>query len=136
VDGFEAGNPNRGLTPPARRDTPVRNEVQHLTAHHPGGAAAAGQFHAHNRSRGRGVTFAQGFKGQCLQRIPGQDRQGFAELHMARGQPAAEVVVVHRREVVVDQRIGMDHLDRARRRERLFERAAAGFAGENRQQRP
>ena len=45
---------------------------------------------------------------------------------MKSGMLAAESIVVHRRQVVVDQRIGMDHLDRGACGIGLFECAAAG----------
>ena len=50
---------------------------------------------------------------------PGEDRHVLAELHVAGRLPAAQLVVVHRRQVVVDQRVGVDQLDRARQRQHL-----------------
>ena len=56
---------------------------------------------------------------QGEQRIAGQDPQGLAELAVG-GEPAAAiVVVVHGREVVVDEREGVHALHRHRRGERV-----------------
>jgi len=53
------------------------------------------------------------FESQGQQRVARQDRDPFAE-HLVVGRfPSAEVVVVHRGKVVVDQRVGVDHLQRA-----------------------
>ncbi len=51
---------------------------------------------------------------QRLQRVAGQDGGGLVEGPVA-GRPAApQVVVVHGRQIVVDQRVGVDDLDRGR----------------------
>ena len=44
-----------------------------------------------------------------------QDRDGFAENYVAGRDPASQVVIVESRQVVVDQRIRVDHLEAARR---------------------
>ena len=49
-----------------------------------------------------------------LQRIAGQERHRLAVLHVAGGLAAPQRVVVHAGEVVVHERIGVDHLDRGR----------------------
>ena len=51
-----------------------------------------------------------------LQRVAGEQRHRLAERDVRRGTPAAQRVVVHAGQVVVDQRIGVDHLDRCRHR--------------------
>ena len=58
---------------------------------------------------------------ECLrvQPVPREDRDILAEGHMAGGLATAQPVVVHRGEVVVDQRVGMDQLDRPRQRQHL-----------------
>ena len=45
--------------------------------------------------------------------VAGEDRDVLAELDVRGRQAAAQLVVVHRRQVVVDQRVGVDQLDRA-----------------------
>ena len=54
----------------------------------------------------------QHFERPRLQRVAGQDRDGLAEGHVARGLAAPQIVVVQRRQIVVDQRIGVQHLNR------------------------
>jgi hypothetical protein len=52
-----------------------------------------------------------GLEGEGLERVAGEDGDGFAEDDVAGGLAAAEVVVVERGEVVVDERVGVEHLD-------------------------
>jgi hypothetical protein len=49
---------------------------------------------------------------EALQRVAREERRGLVELHVAGGLSAAKHVVVHAGQVVVDERVGMDHLDR------------------------
>ena len=51
---------------------------------------------------------------------------------MARGPATAEIVVVHRRKVVVHQRIGVDHLDGAGEWKDRTRRGARRLAGRER----
>ena len=61
--------------------------------------------------RGRGLR--ENFERDGEQRVAREDGDAFAE-DLVRGRPAAaEVVVVHAREVVVDERVGVDALDGA-----------------------
>ena len=53
------------------------------------------------------------------QPVAGEDRHVLAEGHVAGGLAAAQLVVVHRGQVVVDQRVGVDHLDRGGERQHL-----------------
>ena len=57
----------------------------------------------------------QDMEGQRLQGIAGQDRRGLTEGLVAGRLAAPQIVVVHGREVVVDQRIGVYQLDGAGR---------------------
>jgi hypothetical protein len=57
---------------------------------------------------------ADDFERQRQQRVACQDGRGLAELLVAGGPAAAQVVVVERRQVVVNERVGMDELERAR----------------------
>jgi hypothetical protein len=76
------------------------------------------------------------FEGQGLQGIAGQQCIGLAELHMHRGLAAAQHVVVHARQVVVHQRIGMDQLGRAGRAQRGLGLPIRRLAGGEDQQGP
>ena len=51
-------------------------------------------------------------EGQRLQRVAGEDGGGLIEGLMAGGPAAPQVVVVHRRQIIVDQGVGVEHLDR------------------------
>ena len=55
---------------------------------------------------------------QRLQRVAGEQRRRLAERDVAGRLAAAQRVVVHARQVVVDERIGVDQLDRGGRRHR------------------
>ena len=57
------------------------------------------------------VEAGQHFEGAGLQRVAGEDGDGFAEGHVAGGLAAAQVVVVERGQIVVDERVGVQHLD-------------------------
>jgi hypothetical protein len=63
-----------------------------------------------------------------LQGIAREDGGGLIEGFVARGAAASQIVVVHGRKVVMDQRIGMDHFDRAGRRIQGLKRNAEQFA--------
>ena len=58
------------------------------------------------------------FERERLQRIAGEDRGGFVERDMHGRLAAAQCVVVHRGQVVVHERVGVDEFDRRRRARR------------------
>ena len=49
------------------------------------------------------------------ERIAREDRRRLVEFDVGSGASAPQIVVVHRRQIVVNQRICVNHLDRARR---------------------
>src|SRR5689334_20742086 len=53
-------------------------------------------------------------KRKCLESIAGKNGRSFVESNVTGGPSATEVVVIHCRQVVVDERIRMDHLEGAR----------------------
>lgn len=53
-----------------------------------------------------------GLEGEGLEGVAGEDGGGFAEDDMAGGLAAAQVVVVEGGQVVVDEGVGVDHLER------------------------
>ena len=61
-----------------------------------------------------GVGMRQHLEGQGQQAVARQHRGRVVELLVAGRAAAAQIAVVHRRQIVVDQRIGMHHLDRRR----------------------
>ncbi|MCY1450678.1 hypothetical protein D9M71_675040 [compost metagenome] len=77
----------------------------------------------------------QGAERQALQPIAGEDRAGFIEFLVRSRLAATQVVVVHGRQIVVHQRIGVDQLHRAGRAIGLLGLAAQGFARSVGQQR-
>ena len=80
-------------------------------------APAAWASTAHTSGRQRWGLHIAGhhFESQRQQRVAGQDRHAFAKCLMASRPAATQVVVVHRRQIVVDQRVGMDHFHGTRR---------------------
>jgi hypothetical protein len=90
-------------------------EVDRLAAGH---AARAGclREELHHLQLGRGIVgerpAREDVEGEALQRVADQQRGRLVELDVHRGLAAPERVVVHRRHVVVHQRIGVDQLDR------------------------
>ncbi len=63
------------------------------------------------RVRGTGQP-AQDFVGLSLQCIAGQYRDGFPKNHVTSRTSAAQIVVVERRQIIVDEGIGMQHFER------------------------
>ncbi len=88
-----------------------RSEIDRLPRRHavtPGGLGQGGD----ERGEARVLAGGEHLEGQSLQRIAGEDRQRLVEGAVHRRTAAAQVVVVHRRQVIVDQRVGVDHLQR------------------------
>ena len=78
----------------------------------------------------------QDVEGQRLQRITGQDGAGLAECLVAAGLATAQIIIIHRRQVVVDQRIGVNELDCAGRAIQNLTPAPDGLAAGIDQRRP
>ena len=77
---------------------------------------------------GMGLGPAQHVEGEGEQTVAGQDRGRLVEF-LVRGRPAAaQVVVVHRRQVVVHQRIAMHELDRGAGHQRAARAATPNSA--------
>ncbi len=87
---------------------------------------------------GGGIQPRQHLEGAGLQRVAGQDRYRFSKGYVACGLAAAQVVVIQRRQVVVDEGIGVQHFQgRAQALDPLGQRAGNGHGslhGENRPQ--
>jgi hypothetical protein len=64
-----------------------------------------------DNSRGRCGELRDGLEGEGLECVTGEDRDGLSESDVAGRLAAAEVVVIERGEVVVDERVGVDHLE-------------------------
>ncbi len=90
-------------------------EVDHLAAAHAEHTGGLGELlderAAHRRIR-MGRRCGQDLEGQALEGVAGEDRGRLVELAVAARPPAPGQRVVHRRQVVVDQRVAVDQLDR------------------------
>jgi hypothetical protein len=108
------------------RMIPFPGQILHLAADHAAGATAAGQLATTCGSDSCWISFGQNLKRQCQQAIAGQDGQRLAKFHMASWQAPTEVVIVHGRQVVVDERIGVNHLHGAGGRKCVLLLSTAG----------
>jgi len=79
---------------------------------------------------------SEDLEGQGLEAIPHEHGLGLAIGHMAGGPTPAEVVIVHARQVVVDEAVGVNHLHGYRRRDRRGICATKGGADEPNEGRP
>ena len=59
-----------------------------------------------------GARVGQDLEGDGQQRVPRQHRRHFVKSDMGGGAAAAQIVIVHARQIVMHQRIGMQRLDR------------------------
>ena len=115
-------------------------QVHHLPAGHARGASGARQLGDQlDADIGIGMRrFGRHhFERQRVERIAGEDRGRFIPRLVYGGLAAAQVVVVHRRQVVVDQRIDVDAFDRgagAHRAGAVDAEQPAGREGEQRAQ--
>jgi hypothetical protein len=107
-------------------------DVEHLPADHAGRPARPRQLDDEVADERRVGVLGQHPERHRRHRVAGQDGHRLAERLVAGRAAAAEVVVVHRRQVVVDEAERVNELDRGGRRDgRLVRRrvAAAGPAG-------
>jgi hypothetical protein len=111
-----------------------RVEIESLS---PGHAGRAGHF-AKYRAGVAGVAQTGGAEHderQRLQRVAGQQRCRLAECHVTRWPASPQRVVIHARQVVVDERIGVDQFDGGSRRVSGVGGGSDGFRGRVDQQR-
>ncbi|AEW72383.1 hypothetical protein EcWSU1_00943 [Enterobacter ludwigii] len=95
--------------------TSFRFQIQCLTATHTGDAAGHCQFRDHRQTVTVGHfghrRIAQNRERQGLQGIPRQNGIRFAKLDVAGWLATTQIVVVHGRQIIMDQRVGMDALN-------------------------
>ena len=89
-------------------------------------ACIARSFRAATTGSSRGRLAREQRERFGLQPVAGEDRDAVAVDDVQRRPAATQRVVVHRRQVVVDQRVGVNQLDGARRRQR---ESAIGVVG-------
>ena len=83
-------------------------QVQGLSQDHAFRTGIPGQDLYQVRQHSR-IAVGNGFKCLRQQGITGKDRRGFGECLMGAGSAAPEIIVIHGRKIVVDQRIGVNH---------------------------
>ena len=89
-------------------------QVHHLSADHAvDGASGVRDLRNDGHTRlGRALQLGEDFVGVGLQAVPGENRDGIAKHFVGGGAAAAQVIVVEGRQVVVDERVGMQHFQR------------------------
>ncbi len=105
-------------------------EVEGLAADHAAGAGGAGKRQHEGRAafgRQHRRVVGDNVEGERQQRVAGKDRGRFVEGLVHRRLAATQVVVVHRRQVVMDQRIAVHAFERRRDAKRRL--AAGGKKG-------
>ena len=95
---------------------PLHGHVQYLTGHHAPNARPLRDLPNSRQRPFRRILRQRrgqhGLIGHIQQTIPGQNGHGFAVHPMIGGLSPAQRIVVHGRQIVVDQRIGVDHFQR------------------------
>jgi hypothetical protein len=101
-------------------------DVEVLAADHPVDARGGGELAQGPQDVGRlaGLVGEDVAEGLGVEAVAGEDRDVLPVGDVARGAPAPQVVVVHRGQVVVDERVRVDELDRRRQRQDLVGVAA------------
>ena len=92
----------------------LRREVDHLPPHHAARAGCRGERQHELRAHaGVGVRLAarKDLEGERKERVAGEDCRPLVERLVHRRHAAAHVVVVHARQIVVDERVAMDALE-------------------------
>ncbi len=99
----------------------ARGHVHVLAADHAAHARRSRELAKRRQHAERGRPSGAGRRGDRLgeQAVTGEDRNVLAVDDVRGGPSAAQLVVVHRRQVVVDQRVRMDELDRGSCRQHL-----------------
>ena len=103
VDPFQAGDGGGVLVDGGALGV----EVVLLATHHPPTAGGPGQT-----GYGRATQVRAGLEGQGLEGVPRENRRGFVEGLVAGRPTPAQVVIVHGRQVVVDQGVGVQQFHR------------------------
>src|SRR6185369_8070122 len=114
-----------------RRARPRRRQVERLPARHSRKTDRRGddryRVRAPRRERLAPRPRREDLEAEGLERVPGEERGRLTEDDVARRLPTAERVVVHAGEVVVNERIGVDQLQRRGRLGKLAPRRNLAF---------
>ena len=86
-----------------------------MSADHPiHGASRGGDFCDHGDAPIRGNGWRRnGFERQCQKAVACKYGGGFPKFFVRGGLAAPQIVIIQSRQIIVDQRIGMDEFDRA-----------------------
>ena len=98
-------------------DVLFRLQIHHLPARHAGGAGRARKLqHQFGADEGIGVSrgIGENLERQRVEAVARQDRGRLVESLVDGGFAASEIVIVHRRQIVMNQRIDMDAFERER----------------------
>ncbi len=87
----------------------VTGHIEHLATYHPRRASRTGQLPDEGRGQLGVLDAPQGLEGHGQQRVPRQQGHGLAEHHVIGGLAPPELVIVHTGQVIVDQRVGVNH---------------------------
>ena len=114
-------------------------EVEHLAADHAADARRARQRARQQQAHGRvlvDLVAGDDVEGERQQPVAGEDRGGVVGL-LVQGRPAAaQIAVVHRRQIVMDQRIAVDAFQRGAGQQRGLARHAEHGRALDHQKRP
>src|SRR5256885_7630420 len=94
--------------------SPLSLQIRHLPTHHAvDGSRSRSHLGQHSYATCRvDWSCANGLKRQSEQRVAGENRGGLAESLVTRRLAASQVIVVQRRQVIVNQRIGVNEFER------------------------
>ncbi len=115
-----------------------RREIEHLPADHAAKSGAARERRdQRNANRRVGVRLLprQHIEGERQQSVAGEDRGRLVELPVRGRPPAAQIVIVHRGQVVVRQRIAVHELERGARHQGALARRLEQRGGLDHQER-
>src|SRR6185295_15117212 len=80
--------------------------------------------------------FGNCLKRKCLQSVAGENRGGFVELYVTGRAATTQFIIIHRRQVIMNQRIGVNHLQRAGGANQSLVTRAEGLADSEQQRGP
>ena len=88
-------------------------EVEDLAADHAldGADGVGDEGDDSDSGGGRAIEAGEDFEGAGLEGVAGEDGDGFAEGNVAGGLSAAKIVVIESRQIVVNERVGVEHFD-------------------------
>jgi hypothetical protein len=111
-------------------------QILNLSCNHSGRSRPSGQLTATSGSGVRRHLFSDDLKRVCQEGVPRKNRHRFAEFPVASGLSATKIVVVHRRQIVMYQRIRVYHFGGRCGRQRTLVLTTTSFGRKDHQYRP